>query len=113
MFLPLCHSSTRSTSRNGYRCGRYRRMPWISSCVASVISLFLIGAAGGVALQRLEPCGQRVEALEARDQPAPDMGLFERDAPGVYAGAGYGMADHGTAGDHHVVGDGEVSADAD
>src|SRR5579885_2727892 len=113
MLLPLCQSSTRSTSRKGYRCGRYRRMPWMSSCVESVILLFLIGAAGGVALQHLEPCGERVEALEARDQPAPDMGLFERNAPGVYAGALNGMADHGAAGDHHVVGNGEMPADAD
>src|SRR6185312_14158629 len=87
-------------------------MPWISSRVESVILLFLIGAAGGVALQRLEPCGERVDALETRDQPAPDMSLFERNTPGVYAGTGNGMADHGAAGDDHIVGDREVPADA-
>src|SRR6185312_7182298 len=88
-------------------------MPWISSCVESVIILFLIGVARSVALQRFQPRGERIEALEARDQPAPDMGLFERNTPGVYAGAGNGMADHGAAGDHHVVADREVPADAD
>src|SRR5579883_1134598 len=87
-------------------------MPWISSCIDSVIILFLIGTAGGVALQRLQPCGEGVDALEARDQPAPDMGFFERNAPGVYAGARNGMADHGAPGDHHVVADREVTPDA-
>src|SRR6185437_4310839 len=87
-------------------------MLWISSCVASVIILFLIGAAGGAALQRFEPCGKGVEALEARDQAAPDMGLFERNATGVYAGARNGMADHRAAGDDHIVADREVPADA-
>src|SRR5579863_6773788 len=87
-------------------------MAWISSCIESVIILFLIGTAGGVALERLQPRGERVDTLEARDQPAPDMSLFERNAPGVYAGAGNGMADHGTAGDDHVVADRQVSADA-
>src|SRR6185312_1486207 len=88
-------------------------MPWISSCVDSVIILFLIGAAGGVALQRLEARGQRIDALEARDQPAPDMSLLERNATGVYAGAGNGMADHGAAGDDHIVADRQVPADPD
>src|SRR5579872_2493066 len=104
MLSPLRTSSTRSTSMNGYRCGRYRMIVWISiwmmgSVIAHILLLIL-------ALPTLQ-------ALEACDEPAPRARILERDAGGVYAGSRDRTADHRGSRDDDVVADREMSTDGD
>src|SRR5580658_2488236 len=115
MLSPFLISSTRSTSMKGYRCGRYFMIVWMSIWMGSLIAHTLLLTLGCTehALERGEPFGQTVEALEARDELAPRARILEGNTRGVYAGSRDRSADHRRAGDDHVVADRQMSADGD
>src|SRR5258708_39281466 len=96
MLSPGRHSSTRSTIRNGKRCGSCRRIALMSIWIGSVIvSHWRVGArAAAGPLEGREALGECAEPLEARDQLAPCSGVLERNAGGEYAGARDRTADH-------------------
>src|ERR1700683_2237055 len=113
MLWPGRHSSTRSTKRNGKRCGSRSSMAWMSSCTASLIRVVLRGAHACRAFKIAHTLCEYRAALEAADQPAPQMHLLCRQRAGVYAGAHDRMADARVAGDDDVIGDADVAGDPD
>src|SRR6202165_5350403 len=84
----------------------------MSSCSASVMILFPVGLQARGTLQSAYAGLEQTAALEARNQAAPGVRLFDRQGAGIYARARDRVGDRRTAGDDHVVGDGEVAGEA-
>src|SRR5437868_2184097 len=81
----------------------------MSKRIGSVIILFLMLGAW-IAFEFLDAGFEPVEAFEAGHHAAPDRGLLERNAAGVYAGLGDRMTHHGGAEKDDVIADGEMAA---
>src|SRR5215469_5344375 len=116
MLSPRLSSSTRSTSRNGYRCGSCFRIPRMSISFDSVIASTFSGRtprASGSLLELGDTFVKRGESFETRDELAPAARLLEGDAGRVYPGARDRMADHRSARDDDPVTDREPAADRD
>src|ERR1700736_495928 len=78
----------------------------ISSCIGSVIILFLHGAHG--AFEIPDPFAQGLEVPVPGHLPAPYLRFFDGNAAGVYAGHVERTADHCEAGDGNSIADREV-----
>src|SRR5712692_5418096 len=84
----------------------------MSSSSGSVMFLFLIGLQARGTFQITHAGLEQPAALEARNQPAPGVRLFDRQGAGIYARACDGVGDRRIAGDDYVVGDGQVAGEA-
>src|SRR5690606_6813472 len=111
--MRLCGSSsiTRSTSRNGYRCGSRCRMHETSTgslMASSLIRVFPCSFLGpGAYLTR-----QLVQLAEAGGVAAPYAGVLYRHAGGVFPRLGDRGGDEAHRRDHGPVADLQVAGDA-
>src|SRR6267142_5717015 len=87
-------------------------MACMSSCSGSVMILFPPGLQARGALQSAHAGLEQPAALEARNQAAPGVRLFDRQGAGIYTRSRDRMGDRRIAGDDYVVGDGEVAGEA-
>src|ERR1700682_3848401 len=74
--------------------------------------LFPVGFKSRGTLQPTHAGLEQPGALEARNQAAPGVRLFERPGAGIYARARDRVGDRRIAGDDYVGGDGEVAGEA-
>src|SRR5262249_55203685 len=114
--LPTSSSVTRSTSRNGYRCGKNRKMSRISKVFLSEVFItivpFVFVRDAELLLERLDARDVAIEAFHVCDGLLPLALLARRQRRAIDAALRQRLADPAARQHDDIVGNFQMSADA-